>query len=247
METISKVYLGRRVLITGASRGIGSALTEWLADKGADVLAVGRSREDLSRGRVQYLAMDLSSEENTSKLIQHANQFEPDTVVHALGGGFGLSSDLITSDEFMYLLQLNFLVALQINNALLPHLVAKQRGWIVHLGSIATRELTASVGYTCAKSLITPYVKHMGRKLLPDGVYISGMTLGAVTGQGGAIDRLQNKKPDIFRDFMESRRPSARATPLTELMPYFNLLLTDTAKLHASNMMCIDEGEGVAI
>ena len=42
---------------------------------------------------------------------------------------------------------------------------------------------------------------------------------------------------------MESRRPSARATP-TELMPYFNLLLTDSAKLHASNMMCIDEAEG---
>lgn len=241
------VFLGRRVLITGASRGVGAALTAWLAEKGADILAVGKSEANLSRGRVEYLALDLSREENTSKLIEQTNQFEPDTVIHALGGGFGVSSDLITSAEFLYLLQLNFLVSLQINNALLPNMVARQRGWIVHLGSIATRELTASVGYTCAKALITPYVKHMGRKLLPDGVYISGITLGAVTGQGGAIDRLQNKKPDIFRDFMESRRPSARATPLTELMPYFNLLLTDSAKLHASNMMCIDEGEGVAI
>ena len=247
MKNIPTAYSDRRVLITGASRGVGAALTEWLADNGAHVLAVGRSTENLSRSRVEYLALDLSSQENTSKLVQHANEFEPDTVVHALGGGFGLSNDLVTPEDFLHLVQLNFLVSLQINNSLLPNMVAKQQGWIVHLGTVATRELTASVGYTCAKALITPYVKHMGRKLVCDGVYISGITLGAVTGQGGAIDRLKNKKPDVFRDFMKSRRPSARATPLTELMPYFNLLLTDSAKLHASNMLCIDEAEGVAI
>ena len=235
------------MLITGASRGVGAALTEWLSDKGADVLAVGRSKKKFSNGQVEYLALDVSSPENTAKLVQHANEFEPDTVVHALGGGFGLSSDLITPDEFLYLLQLNFLVSLQLNNSLVPRMVAKRRGWVVHLGTVATRELTASVGYTCAKALITPYVKHLGRKLVCDGVYMSGITLGAVSGQGGAIDRLQTKKPEIFRDFMKSRRPSARATPLTELMPYFNLVLTESAILHASNMMCIDEGEGVAI
>ena len=56
------MYSGRRVLITGASRGVGAALTEWLADNGAHVLAVGRSTENLSRSRVEYLALDLSSQ-----------------------------------------------------------------------------------------------------------------------------------------------------------------------------------------
>ena len=138
-ENKPTVYSDRRVLITGASRGVGAALTEWLADNGADVLAVGRSKENLSRGRVEYLALDLSSQENTSKLVEHATEFEPDTVVHALGGGFGLSNDLVTPDDFLHLVQLNFLVSLQINNSLLPNMVAKKQGWIVHLGTVAKR------------------------------------------------------------------------------------------------------------
>ena len=87
----------------------GCGVTEWLADNGAHVLAVGRSTENLSRSRVEYLALDLSSQENTSKLVQHANEFEPDTVVHALGGGFGLSNDLVTPEDFLHLVQPNFL------------------------------------------------------------------------------------------------------------------------------------------
>lgn len=241
-------FAGRKVLITGASRGLGAALYTWLAGEGAEVLGVGRSKPGFSppSGRT-FLELDLSVADNVATLVERAKAFQPDTVIHGLGGGFRRSSDFITKDDFIYLLNLNFLIGLELNNALLPAMIERKKGWIVHLGSVATKELTASVGYTCVKSLITPYVKHLGRKLLPDSVYVSGVTLGAMTGFDGAIDRLQADRPEVYGNFVETRRPSQRATPVGELLPYFYLLLTDNAKVHASNMICLDEAEGKAI
>jgi NAD(P)-dependent dehydrogenase (short-subunit alcohol dehydrogenase family) len=234
-------------LITGSSRGLGAALLEWLSQEGAAVLGVGRSAPHEMPQGVKFLSLDLSKRENVAILVSEAKKFRVDTIVHCLGGGFQRSSDLISADDFAYLMQLNFTVSLELNNALLPMMIEQQRGWIVHLGSIATREVTASVGYTCVKSLIAPYVKHMGRKFLPYGVYISGITLGAITGFSGSMDRLHDQRPEVFTTFLETRRPTKRVTPVEELVPYFDLLLSSNAKVHASNMIQLDEAEGRSI
>ena len=102
-------YLGRRVLVTGGSRGVGAALAAWLASEGAKILAIGRSKQISPVHGVEYLPLDLSRAENMTSLIAHATKFEPDTVVHALGGGFGLSDDMISPQDFLHLLRLNFL------------------------------------------------------------------------------------------------------------------------------------------
>ncbi len=234
-------------MITGSSRGLGAALLEWLSQEGAAVLGVGRSAPHEMPQGVKFLSLDLSKRENVAILVSEAKKFRVDTIVHCLGGGFQRSSDLISADDFAYLMQLNFTVSLELNNALLPMMIEQQRGWIVHLGSIATREVTASVGYTCVKSLIAPYVKHMGRKFLPYGVYISGITLGAITGFSGSMDRLHDQRPEVFTTFLETRRPTKRVTPVEELVPYFDLLLSSNAKVHASNMIQLDEAEGRSI
>ena len=231
--------------MTGASRGLGAALSAWLVENGAEVLGVGRSKPHAAISN--FLESDLSIPENVAALIERAKAYQPDSIIHCMGGGFKRSSDFVSREDFQYLLNLNFLIPLELNNALLPSMIEKKRGWIVFLGSVATKEVTASVGYTCAKSLVTPYVRHMGRKFLPEGVYFSGVTLGAITGYDGAMDRLKVDRPENYETFLASRRPSRRATPVTELFPYFHLLLTEAAKVHASNMICLDEAEGKAI
>jgi NAD(P)-dependent dehydrogenase (short-subunit alcohol dehydrogenase family) len=227
---------------------LGAALYTWLSREGAHVLGVGRSKPQFKiESADTFLECDLSTREGVGALIERAKTFEPDTLIHAVGGGFKRSSDFISRDDFLYLLDLNFLVALELNNAVLPRMLGRKQGWIVHLGTVATKELTASVGYTCVKSLIEPYVRHMGRKYLAEGVYFSGVTLGAITGFDGAMDRLAKDRPAVFGDFLKARRPSSRPTPVAELLPYFRLLLTTAAKVQASNMICLDEAEGKAI
>ena len=241
-------FNGRRILILGGSRGLGAALCVWLIEKGADVLCVGKAKPSYQiTTKVNSLQLDLSKSQNVRRLIEEAKKYQPDSIIHCLGGGFKRSSDTISKEDFLYLLNLNFLISLEVNNALLPNMLKNNKGWIIHLGSVATLELTASMGYTCVKSLIKPYVRHMGKKYISKGVYFSGVNLGAMTGYGGAMDRLSEDHKDLFENFLENRRPTRRSTPVEELFPYFNLLLSESAKVHASNMISINEAEGFSI
>jgi len=241
-------FNGRRVLVTGGSRGLGAGLVDWLISSGAVVMSVGRSQVNApANSRLISVCLDLVKEGNVRALTDAAIEFKPDSIVHCLGGGFKKSADLISAEDFLYLLKFNFLVALQLNNALLGSMVQKRKGWIVHVGSLATKEVTASLGYTCVKSLILPYVRHLGKKYITDDVYISGVTLGALSGYDGAMDRLHAERRGVFDQFLATRRPTQRCTPIDEVLPYFRLLLSRGAKLHASNMLSITEAEGYAI
>jgi short-subunit dehydrogenase len=223
-------------------------MVSYLAGEGARILAQGCSANPaVPHPNVGYLFFDLDKQENVENFIMKIRDFNPDTILHCLGGGFKRSTDLISKKDFLYLLNLNFMVAVQLNNVFIPEMLKTGRGWIIHFGSIASRELTASVGYTCVKSIIVPYVKHMGRKFVDKGVFVTGVTLGALSGSGGALDRLSVDRRDIYDAFIDNRRPTRRATPTAEIMPFIKLLLTSSAKIHASNVICLDEAEGIAI
>ena len=238
----------RRILITGASRGFGAAVYEWLIHEKANVLGVGRGKPDFEiYDKKSFLQLDLAEQANIEKLIDRTLSFQPDTIIHCLGGGFKKSNDLITKSDLLHLLNMNFIIGLELNNAVLPSMINNKKGWIIHLSSIATKEITASVGYTCVKSLLKPYVKIMGRKYISKNIYISGINLGAITGNNGALDRLNKSNNEIYEDFLRKRRPTLRSTPINEIFPYLNLLLSDNAKIHASNMINLDEAEGISL
>lgn len=234
----------RRIAIIGANNGVGGILAGWLAEEGAQIYTT--SRISGGDGEANFNG-DLTDPHVLDSLIRELVSFNPDTVLHCLGGGLGLRDDLISKQDFNSLLDINFLVSLQINNALIPNMEVANRGWIIHFGSVAAREATASVGYSCVKAIIPAYVKSVGRRLLPRGIFVSGLCLGAVSGNNGAMDRLKARSPDIHSDFIQKRRPSGRVTPVSTLLPFLTLLMTEDAIVHASNMMILDEGECIAI
>ena len=241
-------FRGRRIIVTGGTRGLGAEAVRFLAGQGATILAHGRSSNDtILHPNVEFIYLDFAVQGNVEKFTSRALEFDPDSILHCLGGGFKRSSDFIVRDDFLYLLNLNFMVSLEINNILIPKMLQVKRGWIIHFSSIATRELTASLGYTCVKSLIAPYVKHLGRKLVSEEVFMSGVTLGALSGGDGALDRLEAERNDVYNTLIVQRRPTNRASPTAELMPFIKLLLSKYGKVHASNMICLDEAEGIRI
>ena len=238
-----------RILITGASSGLGSVLFDHYAIGGARVLGVGKRQAGLLKltHNKSYVAADLATPSGRDKALEKINDFNPNRVIHCLGGGFGLSNDLISSIEFGDLINLNFLVAHEINSACIPRMSADGSGWIVHIGSVASRECTASVGYTVVKSMIPSYVKVLGRRLIAKNIYMSAILPGALTGSVSAMDRLEASKKHIFDDFVKNRRPSGRVTPAQEMIPWVDLLISNAGKLHASNSIILDEAESKAL
>lgn len=150
---------GRTALVTGASRGIGARVAWRLAEEGARVWALGRSRDALvelaARTGGRALVADLTDEAalwEAMDTLQEEVGGPPDVVVNAAGvfGMAAVASETVRSldDHLAVNLRGPFLVT----RALLPAMLGRGSGLIVNVGSVAGRKAFASNGaYSASK------------------------------------------------------------------------------------------------
>ena len=162
----------QRVLITGASGGIGQALVDELAAAGAQLLITGRRAEALAAtadrhpDRVTALPADLTRVEERQQLVATARQAGCNMLINAAGVNrvalFTEGSDA----EIERLIALNLTATLQLTRALLPQLMAARQGWVVTLGStFGTLGYPGQVGYCATKFALRGFSQALRREL----------------------------------------------------------------------------------
>jgi NAD(P)-dependent dehydrogenase (short-subunit alcohol dehydrogenase family) len=128
-------------VVTGASKGIGLAVTRSLAEEGAQVIAGSRTTASLDAIEgVTGVAIDLAEPGAPSQLVQRAldEHGRIDVLVNNMGairlrlGGF-LE---VTDDDFEWAMQLNFFTGLRATRAAIGPMVAQGRGSIVNVASV---------------------------------------------------------------------------------------------------------------
>lgn len=125
-----------RVLLTGASGGIGHAMANAMTAGGAAVMGVGRGPG--LRG-LPWVRADLTTADGVAAVAQAAADWQPNVVVHAAGvPGFGALGDL-PPERIAAVLQANLLAPILLTQALLPQLRALPRAQIVFVGSALGR------------------------------------------------------------------------------------------------------------
>ena len=244
--------MSNNILITGATSGLGRRLSMDFANEGQSVIAVGRNLEKLQSlvkfsKNITPICCDFESETSKFEFYKQFDLTCVNRVVHCLGGGFKLSEDLLGTKEFLRLFNLNFLISAEINSILIPKMKKNKRGWIVHIGSIASREVTASVGYSSIKAMIPAYVKVLGRKLICDGVYMSAIIPGGMIGEDGSMDRLNLINSEVVNAFIKNKRPTGNLSKVDSFVKWVEMLIGENAVLHASNSIILDEAESTSI
>lgn len=144
---------GMTALVTGASRGIGAAVARALGGAGARVVATSRNAEaldDLVRALghgATAIPGDLSVRETAAMVAREAQArlgAPPDIVVHA-AGTFPLAPIGETADAMLEeALALNAAAPLRLTRELLPAMLARGRGHVVMIGSVADRAIFPS-------------------------------------------------------------------------------------------------------
>lgn len=177
---------GKRVLVTGGTRGIGKAIVERLWNAGATVFTTGRELpEDLPRPDY-FVQADISTASGAdavaSRVVERLGGV--DILVHNVGGSTapGGGHAALTDDEWQRALDANLLAAVRLDRALLPKMLAQRSGVIVHVSSIQrTMPLhDATLAYAAAKAALTVYSKGLSKEVGPKGVRVVSIAPGFI-------------------------------------------------------------------
>lgn len=187
---------GRTALVTGASKGIGLAVSRALAGAGARVAMVSRSQKTLAQrademGAVAFAA-DVSSAPDVERLIAMlgARAMQPDILVNN-AGHFTVAPLLDTPvTDFEAALRTNLAAPFLLTRALVPPLRAAGRGHVVTIGSIADRHaFPGNAAYAATKFGARAMHQVLRQELRGTGVRTSLVSPGPVdTSLWDAID-----------------------------------------------------------
>jgi NAD(P)-dependent dehydrogenase (short-subunit alcohol dehydrogenase family) len=177
---------GCRVLVTGGTKGVGSAVVVALRAAGAQIIATARSSARQPADGVRYVAADLSTPEGAStvarEMLQHLGGI--DILVNVLGGSSAPGGGFAALDDAQWLQELNhnLMPAVRLDRALLPSMIAQRSGVIVHVTSIqhVLPLPESTIAYAAAKAALSTYSKALSKEVTPKGVRVVRVSPGWV-------------------------------------------------------------------
>ena len=178
---------GLRVLVTGGSRGLGAATVRHFAAAGATVLTASRSRPDAD-GPAAFLAADLSTQRGVAELARRVVEQVGgvDVLVNNAGAASAPAPTLSRSDESWRAdLEMNLLSAVRLDRALVPGMVERGSGVVVHVSSIASQlPQRSEASYAAAKAALNTYSRELATEVGEHGVRVVCVLPGFVVTDG---------------------------------------------------------------
>lgn len=175
---------GKTALVTGGTKGIGKAIADRLALAGAKVIVTARNHPDESDFEHQFIAADVTQAEHVSKLAEELNNTYGgiDILVNNVGGltapGGGFST--LTEEHWENELQLNLLSAIRLDRLLLPKMIERKNGVIIHISSVAGRMPLwhLNMAYATSKAALNTYSKTLSSELAIKGIRVLTVSPG---------------------------------------------------------------------
>jgi NAD(P)-dependent dehydrogenase (short-subunit alcohol dehydrogenase family) len=175
-------------VVTGASKGIGLAVTRALVEEGAQVVAGARGTQGLDGlPGVTAVAVDLASADGPARLVQRAidDHGRVDVLVNNVGAvRLRLEGFLAVSDaEFEWSMQMNFFAALRATRAAVTQMMKQKAGAIVSVASVNAffQPDGGTIDYGAAKAALVNLTKSLSQELGPHGIRINAVSPGPVS------------------------------------------------------------------
>jgi NAD(P)-dependent dehydrogenase (short-subunit alcohol dehydrogenase family) len=175
---------GKIALVTGGTKGIGKAIAARLAKAGATVIVTARHPSEEADHPYQFIAADLSKPEDVIKVADEitTRYGGVDLLINNMGantfpgGGFSALSD----EHWDQALQINLLSSVRLDRALLPKMLERKSGVIIHISSTTGQFpiWESTMAYTSAKSALNAYSKSLSDEVAPQGIRVVTVSPG---------------------------------------------------------------------
>ena len=201
---------GQHVLVNGGGRGLGAAVVQLLAQLDGRVVCVSRSLPEHRVHGVHYIAADLATADGVRKAADTAmsHMGDIDVVVNVVGGSSAPAGGFAQLDdrEWSAALDLNLMSAVRMDRAVLPAMLARGTGVILHVTSIQ-RVLPlhdATMAYAAAKAALSTYSKALSKEVTPLGVRVVRVSPGWIE-TDAAVDFVQRIAATTNGDYDAAR------------------------------------------
>ena len=242
---------GKNVLVVGASKGIGRGITKAFAAENCRLTAIARSegllaelKEDaliLGAEAFDYEVCDIMGCDTKSYAQYLTDRYGiPDIVVHNVGGSLVSRNHLSGAEEWSYALKFNALAAIDMNSVLLPEMIRRGSGVVIHISSISAVMLRGNPLYASSKAFLNAYVTTVGRQLAPTGVRICSVMPGAVAFPDSYWDRFIKEKNPRVEDFLRHHQAVDRFGTPEEIASAVLFLASERASFVQAANISVD-------
>lgn len=233
----------RRVLVTGATRGIGRTIAERLTEDGDRCIGTARNPSD-ERLSFPVLRADHGRVETAEEVISTAIESLEGLDAVVLNAG-GVDDDLalaLSVDRFRALVDVNLIGTYALARAALRHMVAQRRGRLIFISSTAAFTGGAGqVAYAAGKAGLTG----LARSLALEGAR-RGVTANIVA--PGLIDTdMTDALPTRVRQGVVERIPLGRPGTASEVAAAVAYLLSDEARYTTGSVLTVDGGLAMGV
>lgn len=236
---------GKRILVTGATSGIGNEIARQCVANGASVVFCGRSAEKLDSLRAEfgmehlYVQADISNDEGIQILLNACEQLHG--IVHCAGVMKTLPAKFISREALNEIMNTNFYAAVLLNSGLLKKKALQKGGSIVFISSISGNfvALKGNAIYSATKGALNAYAKVLALELASQSISVNTINPGMVRTDLWAGSEASLSSDQISED--ERRYPLGYGEP-KDVAEMCVFLLSEKAKWMTGSNVILDGG-----
>lgn len=203
-------FKGKRVLVTGGTKGTGKAIADRFLRGDATVAITARSAPAESTA-AHFIQADVSTPEGTAYVIgEMLRRFKGvDILVHNVGGSSAPSGGFatVTDELWKQAMDENLYPAVRLDRGLLPSMIKRGSGVIIHVSSIQrTMPLyDSTMAYAAAKAALTNYSKALANEVSPKGIRVLTVSPGFIQ-TDAATEMIQRMADKDKSDYTAARQ-----------------------------------------
>ncbi len=249
----------RRVLVAGASRGIGLAMARAFLAEGCKVILIARGEEALLResktilesiesdDRIMTFAMDAANSNDWALSVQKIEESwgKLDIVIANVGDGRGSQIALSDREQFEEAWRVNFRAAEETARATIP--ILSEGGVILFVSSIAGLEaIGAPTTYSVAKAAVLALAKQLSRRLAPS-VRVNVLVPGNVMFEGSSWQQKRANDLEGVDSLIERTVPMGCFGTPEQMADAALFLCSDRASFITGTRLVVDGGQMVSL
>ncbi|HUX10067.1 MAG TPA: SDR family NAD(P)-dependent oxidoreductase [Terriglobia bacterium] len=241
---------GRVAVVTGASKGLGKQMAVALAQAGATVAVVARSREllegvkagiEAQGGKAHAIVADVREEAEVARLAAQvrAEAGDPDILINNAGINLRKPLHQFTLEEWRLVTQTNLDSAFLCSRAFVPGMIEKKFGRVINLAStMAHVALAERTAYCASKAGLLGMTKALALELAPHGITVNGISPGPFATE---MNTVLLEDPVRNAQFL-SKIPVGRWGKVEEIGPLAVFLCSEAAGFITGTDILIDGG-----